>query len=125
MIINNEQIINVLKATIDHNAQQSKEQVKGANDEKEALLIQSGFEEVINGHFDLLKMFVFIDLIESNNLNLNHLNDLINEHLEILSKDKENANNQAVIDKVEYNIRLWETIQQKMDAYINLLNPVE
>lgn len=124
-MVHNPEIINVLKATIDHNTKQANTEIKDATGEKERTLIKAGFDEIITGHFDLLKMFVFIDLIESNNLNMDHLSDIVDQHLSIINKELEADMNDAARKKIEYNKKLWETTKEKMNAYMQLLSPVE
>ena len=124
-MVHNPEIINLLKATVDHNTKQANAEMKGADNEKDRTLIKAGFDEIISGHFDLLKMFVFIDLLESNNLDINHLNDLVDQHLSIINEELEENMNDAARKKVEYNKKLWETVKEKMGAYMELLSPVE
>lgn len=124
-MINNSEIIKLLRATIDHNSKQADKEIKSATTDKEKTLIKAGFSEIIDGHFDLLKVFVFIDLVESRGINLEHINDLIDEHIKIIDEELDSAKNEASKKKINYNKKLWETTKTKLNAYLELLNPVE
>jgi len=124
--VSNGEMIGAIKLTIDHNTTRANQQIALATDTKSKELARAGFDEVIDGHFSLLKMFVFIDMIESNNLSVPHLEDLINEHIKIIDEQLEKkVLNDTERSKIEYNKRLWETMREKMNAYMTLLSPVE
>jgi len=125
--ISNVEMINVIRATIEHNTQRANQQINLATSEKAKLLVKAGFDEVLDGHFNLLKLFVFIEMVESNKLNLDHLEDLIAEHLKIINEqmDVKKVINEKEKSKIEYNKLLWETVREKMNAYMALINPVE
>jgi hypothetical protein len=124
-MVNNSETISLLKATIDHNSKQAGIQINGEKDKNKQAMIKASFDEILDGHFDLLKMFVFIDLVESNKLNMNHINDIINQHLDIINAELNEDMNDAARRKAEYNKKLWDTIKTKMSGYLALLNPVE
>lgn len=124
-MVENIEIINLIKLTIDHNSKQSKEAVESCHTEKDKLLTRAGYDEVINGHFDLLKIFVFIELIESNNLNIEYVYDLIDEHLEIINQELEDDSlSDDKRNNITYNKNLWESVKTKVNAYMELLSPV-
>jgi hypothetical protein len=124
-MVSNVEIINALKVTIDHNGVQKKKQMDAAVDTKQKTLIAGSFDEIIDGHFDMLKIFMFIDLVETNNLNIEHLNDLMDEHISIINNDLDAAKNDAAKKKMEYNLELWNTAKKKINGYMELLNPVD